>query len=284
MKYQILKLLTVLIVFIACAEALGDCKTDFHTEGTLTINGCDPKVDKCIYAGRALYDYMEEIKDDDDVVTIAVMTSPWRLYDHEDRVIPIEDMAKLIKTHIDRNVKSVQIIGSWSGIGPNKETKSISEKLSESLGGFPVTGFDGFLWIKKDGSLYTTKQAFTIRKSKAYNIKEGEDVMVSLVAGWVVGLEDIYIKEKGAEGILRIGVAFDTFMLCEDRALEAFERAAELLNPIAAYNAAVIYIGRGEKEDLDTGIKLLNKAISLGDEKSKGLLEDMKEKIQKSSK
>lgn len=271
-----LKYSMLCLFLLSSFNLLAECETDLGTSGTITIKGCDPKVDKCIPASKALYDYMEK-GEDDSAFTIAVTTSPWRLYDQDNRIIRIEELAAIIKPALKENMKSVKIFGSWSGVRPDKDTKSIAEKLSLCMDNFPVSGIQGFLWVKSDGSMYTTKQAFTLKKSGQYLIKEGDDVMDSLASGWLAELADDFIKNKDAKGLVHAGVAWDCYLLCEDKALEYFELAAELSNPVAAYNAAIIYIDRGGADNLVKAKELLDKAAKLGDLKSKGLLTSLEE-------
>ncbi len=265
------------LLFLLCSSfcVYSDCWKNVNTEGSIRINPCDPTTDKCIPAPSALKEYIENIKNDDSIITIGVISSPWRLYDQERRIIRIEDLARTIKPMLNKKVKLVKILGSWTGVKPNKESLSISEKLSTLLGGFPVSGINGFLWLKPDGSIYTTTQAFTLRISGPYTVNKGDDIMTSLIPGWVADRSDIYMEEQDSEGIVRTGVAWDTFMLCEDRALEFYELAAGLSHSIAAYNAAAVLVERGKSKDIIRAKELLNIAIQLGDQKSKILLDSL---------
>jgi TPR repeat protein len=62
-------------------------------------------------------------------------------------------------------------------------------------------------------------------------------------------------------------------MLCPERALQAFEYAAQLGHPIAAYNAALMRLDRGGQGDLDAAKELLLKASNAGDKKAQERLQ-----------
>jgi TPR repeat protein len=96
--------------------------------------------------------------------------------------------------------------------------------------------------------------------------------MVSLVAGWPVGFEEDYVKERNSEGIMSAGAGWDIFMLCPERALQSFEAAAKLSNPIAAYNAALMRLERGKGDDVKVATNLLMQADKLGDKKARTML------------
>jgi hypothetical protein len=140
---------------------------------------------------------------------------------------------------------------------------------------------DGFVWLSKDGSARTTHQAFTTKHLKnPYGLHLGDDVMVSLVAGWPIDFEEDYAKKGDAYGIMRAGAAWDIFMLCPERALQSFEAAARLSNPIAAYNAAIIRLERSKDGDLEAATALLSQAAALGDKKAQAKLDRLTRKCQ----
>ena len=99
--------------------------------------------------------------------------------------------------------------------------------------------------------------------------------MVSLVPGWVVGYEEDFVKKGNAKGIMHAGAGWDIFMLCPERALQSFEAAARLSDPIAAYNAAIIRIERGKDGDREAAAAFLKRAAKLGDSKAKARLQEM---------
>jgi hypothetical protein len=268
-------LLLVGILLSGGGYAFAECESSLELQGTISVDCCKP-IDKCASAGEAVYKYMDAIKDEPTVLTIGLQASPWHLYDHEMRILRIEELARMIKPQLKDPVKRVQLVASWTGVAPEHNGKSIAERLSSALGGFPVSGMDGFLWIAKDGSLRTTKQAFTLKRKCPYGVHPDEEVMVSLVAGWPIEFEEDYVKKQNSDGIMRVGAGYDIYMLCQDKALQAFEAAAKLSNPIAAYNAAMIHLERGKKSDLAAASSLLLQAVAIGDKKAKVMLGELK--------
>jgi hypothetical protein len=173
-----------------------------------------------------------------------------------------------------QGVKRIVLIASWTGVAPDPNGKSLAQKLSDLLNGFPVTGMDGFVWIAKDGAIRTTHQRFTAKRAKyPYLVHPGDEVMASFSTGWHILFEDDWINERDAGGIMRAGVGWDVFGLCPDRALQSFETAAKLSDPIAAYNAALIRLQRGKEGDLVAATALLSQAAALGDKKAQARLQ-----------
>lgn len=266
-------LLFVCILLTECGYAFADCESSLELQGAVSIACCKP-IESCSSAGETLYKYMDAIKDDPEVLTISLQASPWHLYDQDMRILRIEELAQMVKPQLKAPVKRIQLIASWTGVAPEKNWKPIAERLSSLLSGFPVSGMDGFLWVAKDGSVRTTKQAFTLKQKCPYRVHSGEEVMASLVAGWLIEFEEDYIKNQNADGIMRVGAGYDIYMLCLDKSLKSYEAAAKLSNPIAAYNAALIHLERGKKS---AATSLLSQAAALGDKKAKVLLGELKQ-------
>lgn len=242
--------------------------------GTLTVQTC-PGQDSpdCVYSGKALYDYMEAVPDSDAVYTIALHSSPWRMYDGELRILTVEDVAEHVRAKMDGKLERVELIGSWTGATAAAGVPSLAERLSKALGGFPVRGEDGFLWLAPDGSRRTTRQAFTLREGAgSYYLPAGSEVFVPLVAGWPAFVED-QIPEDNAELLNAAAVGWDVFFLCPDRALAGFERAAASGSAIAAYNAGLMRLARGADGDRAAARKLFERGATLGDGKSRTRLE-----------
>jgi len=269
-------LLLVAILLVKGGYAFAECESSLELQGAISVDCCKP-IDKCASAGETVYKYMDAIKDDPTVLTIGLQASPWHLYDQDMRILPIEELAQMIRPQLKDPVKRIQLIASWTGVAPERNVKSIAERLSSLLNGFPVSGMDGFLWVAKDGSLRTTKQAFTVKQKCPYGVNHGEEVMVSLVAGWHIEFGEDYVRNQNSDGIMRVGAGYDIYMLCQDKALQAFEAAAKLSNPIAAYNAAMIHLERGKKNDLAAASSLLSQAAALGDKKAKVMLSELKQ-------
>jgi TPR repeat protein len=256
-------------------SGIADCESPLKLDGTKLVEICAPPEKECIPAAKVVYDYCLAAKYDNTVYGINMQASPWHLYDSSMRILTVEDVAEIVKPQLGPDVKRIVLFASWTGVSPDPNGKSLAQKLSDLIG-LPVSGMDGFLWLAKDGAARTTHQAFTMKRLKyPYMVHPGDEVMVSLAAGWFIEFEEDYVKEKNAEGILRAGAGWDIFVLCPERALQSFEAAAKLSNPIAAYNAALIRLERNKDGDLETATKLLKQAAALGDEKAQALLQKM---------
>lgn len=267
-RVSIKRLLGALLLSASC-HGFADCQTSLPLDGVVSIKDCDPKAVTCISATKALYEYMAKSKDAPEVLSLALHGNPWRFYDQDMRILEVEEVAELIRPLLNKRVKRVDLVASWSGVAPDTQGKSLARKLSEALRGFPVEGKEGFLWINRKGQLRTTRQAFTLMKGgKPYSVTVGDEVMMSLAGGWPATMEDLYIRERDAEGILRAGAGWDIFMLCPERALQAFEAAAKFSHPVAAYNAALLRLERGEAGDREAAVILLNQAADAGDKKA----------------
>lgn len=271
-----LKTLLLTLLLVVSYDVVAECKSDLPLKGIVSIKNCDSKTQDCISANKATYSYFEAMKDDPTVLTILLQASPWRLYDQDMRIINIDEIAEMVKPSISKEVKQIVLIASWSGVAPSHNEKSLAQKLSKVLNNFPVTGMDGFLWLNKNGVAHTSRQAFTVTQSKTpYSVVNGTDVMVSLAAGWPINFEDDYVKQQDAERLMRAGAGWDILALCPERALKAYETAAKLTNPIAAYNAAIMRLDRNNKGDLNAATELLLQAARLGDKKSQEKLNQL---------
>lgn len=271
MKNQTFKAILIFLFSIPLIVN-AECNSSLPVKGALSIKFCDPNVAKCVPANEAIYKYTTAIKDDPDVFTIGSHSSPWHFYDAQMRILTIDDMASRVKQKL-KNEKRVELTSSWSGVPPDSKTLSLAQKLSKALGGIPVTGVDGFVWLNKNGHYHTTKQAYTMWQSHGpYMINEGDDVMVSLATYYPVQIESYLIENRIVDGILDAGAGWEIFNLCQDKALQRFELAATYSQPIAAYNAAIIHIERNNPQDQKIALDLLRQASKLGDEKSSKLL------------
>lgn len=268
-------LLSTIIVFSFYQSTYAQCESSLKLEGSISVKCCESD-ENCIPAGKAVYEYTEKNIDDDPFTfSIGLQASPWHLYDGEMRILTLEELALMIKPELIDPIKSVLLVGSWTGIAPEINGKSIAQKLSQILDGFPVTGMNGFVWLDKDGNVRTTNQAFTMKSNCPYGIHPGDEVMVSLVAGWPVEFEQHYFENKDSDGIMRSGAGWDIYMLCPEKALNRFEAAAKLGNPIAAYNADLMYMESDQKENAEKAISYLKNAAALGDRKAQVKLQEL---------
>ncbi len=271
----------VFLLFIVLASspstANTGCKHNLDLEGSISVKGCDNQKQTCVNGASAVYNYAENLKDEsDEILTVAVSSSPWRLYGGDGRIIRIKDLAKEIEKSLeDPKVKSVKIYSSWSDVKPYGAKNSIAKQLSDELDGFPVSGIDGFLWYKSNGETYSTKQSFTIGANFPYFIASGDDVMDSLTDGAYIMAQNFFIKKKDPIGLNHAAVGWDVYMLCPDTALHTFELAAEMDYPIAAYNAAIMRLERAGDGDFERAKQLLMRAVKLGDKQSESLLEEI---------
>lgn len=269
------KLFAFLFVLASCCDAQAYCSTTIPLQGFVNIPQCDPARTQCVRADEALYEYMDAMPDDGAaVLSIATHGSPWHLYDQDYRILEIEELAATVRRQ-GSNIKRVDLIASWSGAPPDSHTMSVARKLSRALGGMPVRGKDGFVWVSPKGAVRTTRQAFTGRLRGPYWIGKGEEVMASLVSGWAIDLEPGYVKARDGAGLLQVAAAKEIFMLCPDGALESYDQAAALNNPIAAFNAAVIRLERGKPGDAAAAMVLLKQAAAQGDKKAEEKLKSL---------
>ncbi|MFZ6748852.1 hypothetical protein [Undibacterium sp. Ren11W] len=262
-------LLSALLLTASC-HVLAECKPFRGLKGVVSLEQCAAG-DNCVRAAEALFKYAGmKTEENQDPTTLVVFmhASPWRFYDKENRIVSIEDIAKMVRPDIKGKVNRIILKASWSGVPPAHGEKSLASKLSEALGGFPVEGADGFLWIAEDGSTRTSHQAFTVFIGELYKIPAGRELFISMVVGWPASYEEAFLRDKNSEGINAAGEAWDTFYLCPERALRAFETAARYDNPIAAYNAALIRLERKSKGDLKAATALLSQAAKAGDQKA----------------
>jgi len=265
--------LALLSLLAACAAAQADCPTTLPLKGALSLDNCYPMRKDCVRAADALYEYSHAAPDvGDEVLRISMHGSPWHLYGADSRIMTIDNLAGVVRQQGSK-IREVILMSSWSGASPDKHHKPLAQQLSSALGDMKVSGSDGFLWYEMDGKTATTQQAYTLFVAGPYAVKKGEKVMVSLVEGWPAQFEDKFVKEKDAEGLLRAAVGHEVFSLCPERAWRAFDAAAALGNPIAAYNAAILRLERGKGGDRESALKLLKKAAAAGDQPAAALLD-----------
>ncbi|SMC20309.1 hypothetical protein SAMN02745857_00905 [Andreprevotia lacus DSM 23236] len=262
-----------LFALLAASQLVqANCNVALKLQGSVSVKRCDKQSTDCIPASDAVYQYTHARKDDaDDELVIALHGSPWHVYDPDYHIIDMAELAALVRQQ-GSQIKHVTLLSSWSGIAPTPDSKSLAQQLSAALKGMPVSGQDGFVWFAKDGSVSTTHQAFTLRDGGAYMLARGDKVMASLAAGWPAALEERFVKEGDAGGLMRSGVGHDMLTLCPARALQTFEASAVLGNPVAAYNAALMHLEAGEFHDTAKARTLLRQAAKLGDAKAKAKL------------
>ena len=271
-----MKIALALLLSIPAADAMAECAKGLPLEGSLAIPTCDHGAPGCRPAYKLLYEYTEAMPDDDTSVDIAMHSSPWRMYDPQMRIVTAKEMAETIRPHLDAKTRRVRLVGSWTGIAPTGGRGSHAQQVSALIDP-PVEGLNGFLWLTPEGGTRVTRQAFSVRRGGGpYSAPAGADVMASLVAGWPAELEEEFAAEGDADGVMRAGAGWDVFLLCPDRALAAFERAAAMKHPIAAYNAALMRLERGAPGDATRAAELLQQAAALGDAKSRTRLDELR--------
>ncbi len=261
----------LLFAFTAVPPAIACDTPALPLAGSVTVPSCagQPPRDDCVFAGKALHDYMQAIPDDDSVLTVALQSSPWRLYDAQMRILSVEELAASIRPRLNGVLQRVELIGSWTGTSPVAGTPPLAQRLSQALDGMPVRGEDGFLWLAEDGARRTTRQAFTLRNgSGAYFVPKGADVLAALASGWAAEVQDQIPADNPAMQ-LSAAIGWDAFFLCPDKALERFEYSAAHGNAIAAYNAAVMRLERNAAGDRDAALALLAEAAAHGDAPSR---------------
>jgi len=254
------------------------CKPTLPVSGVETVRACDRKTTVCVDPEKALASYAERIEGFDAPADpmVLIHASPWRFYDADSRIVSVAALADNMRPWIHPGVKRINLVASWSGVRPEPGTPSLAEQLSVALGGTPVTGADGFLWINRYGRMRTTRQMATTVQGTGYTVPEGGEVFVSLAVGWRAHQTTYYANQRDAESLLKAGVGWDLYMLCPDQALEAFEYAAQLGQPIAAFNAAMMRLDRSQPGDIEAARALLSKAADAGDEKARKRLEALR--------
>ncbi|WP_028103573.1 hypothetical protein [Pseudoduganella violaceinigra] len=257
--------IATLCFLAAGASAQAHCPATLPLKGTQHVDNCYPLRAECVPAADALYQYSEAVPDGgEEMFSAALHGSPWHLFDGDMRYLDIEDLAVLVRKK-GKQVQKVVLMASWSGIAPDKHHTALAQQLSNALGTVQVSAPDGFLWFDKDGRTSVTRQAFTVFATGPYAVKKDEPVMASLALAWPVQLEEAFAKDGDADGLFRAGVGQEAFQLCPERALAAFEAAAKLGHPIAAYNAAVLRLERNAAGDREAALGLLRKAAAAGD-------------------
>lgn len=265
---------TLLALCLLSPAALACDTSHLPLSGTASVKTCSPTQGSsdCVYSGQAVFEYMEAVPDPETVFTIGLQTSPWRMYDGQMRILAVEDVAEVIRPELSK-LERVELIGSWTGVPPEPGAPSLADRVSKALGGFPVRGEDGFLWLAQDGSRRTTRQAFTVREGAgSYYLPKGAEVFVPLAAGWPAFVQD-QIPEGDADLLMHAAAGWDVFFLCPDKALAGFEHAAAKGSAIAAYNAALMRLERGADGDRDAALALLERGVALGDAKSRARLD-----------
>jgi TPR repeat protein len=267
-----MKFPTGIACFLASSMALA-CEPSVPLDGTtLTIASCNPSEERCVVANSAMADYASLPDNNPALLSIALQTSPWRMYDPEQRIVSANELAAMLRPSLGKAIKRVRLDGNWTATSPGAGRKSHAGQVSAALGGVPVDGRAGFLWIASDGGMRVTRQSFTGRRTQRYHVKPGGEVMLALVAGWAIDFEKELADAGEANGVLLAAVGWDVFGLCPERALQAFERADALGSAIGAYNAAVMRLERGKAGDRAAAIELLERAARRKDAKSAALL------------
>jgi hypothetical protein len=271
----IMQRLACLILIAACCTAQADCPVTLPLDGFVTIEHCDPAGGQCVRADTALVKYIDAMPDDGpSTLSIAMQGSPWHLYDAQYHILEVDELAAMVRQQGSK-IERVVLVASWSATAPDPRAKSLAQKLSLALGGMPVTGQDGFLWVSPNGAIHTTHQAYTGRLSGPYLVGKNDKIMASLVAGWVLDMEDMFIRTRDAGGLLRTGAAKEIFMLCPEGALQAYDASAALDNPIAAFNAAILRLERAAPGDAAAALSLLKQSAALGDKKAEAKLKSL---------
>jgi len=247
-----------------------DCKHSLPLSGSVSIAGCDPKTQECLPVQSTLHAYTENIKDEVGAISVVIHASPWRLYGERFRIMTTDELAEDLRKELAKNksAKRIDLMASWSAVRPSAEVPAIAEKLSKNLGGVPVAGAKGFLWVGPEGKTRTTRQATTVYSGTGYYVAKGSEIMASAAVAWALKGVDKSRERRDAAGLMLAGAAADIFSLCPENALALFEAAAELGEPVAAYNAALMRLESGTKPDMDRAAALLSKAARAGDAKA----------------
>lgn len=267
-----MKHLLCALLLAVSGHAMAKCGDAMPLHGLSAIPNCDARGPNCVHASHAVQEYMKKTQanKDPDVIPIWINTSPWRFYDSDGHILSVKKMAAMVRSILPKKKTANRIViyGSWSGVAP-PGGKSLAERLSQALGGMPVQGQKGFLWISRDGSTHVTREAAYPSRIGTYGIRPGADVLMPFISGGLATLSDKIIKMRNAEGLMLAGLGWDTFFLCPERALQMYEAAAKLHDPIAAYNAAIMLLERDRPGDRKAAQAFLAQAAAKGDKPAK---------------
>jgi hypothetical protein len=158
--------LAIICLFMSSLVA-AQCTPTLPVENVISIPLCDPNKQTCISTPTAIARYAEAYKDNPHIFSIFAQASPWHLFDSDSRILRISEIAVMIQQKRQKSHTSVELLTDWSAVQPSRGEKSLAQKLSKELQGFPVKGQNGFVWLTKDGTIKTTRQAFTTMNSKA---------------------------------------------------------------------------------------------------------------------
>lgn len=263
--------LAVGVIIAVLPDVARACLSSPTLHGALTIPQCDPRARAadCTPAAEVLHQRLEAF-DIPDVFTIGLQSSPWRMYDADARILTVEDVANGVRASRPESDRRVHLIGSWTAARPDGSTDTLAHRLSSALDGLPVDGSDGFLWLDQNGNMRTTRQAASLRITGPYAVHETDDVMMALIPGALIDYEAGLDEQGNAEGLVHVGMGYDAFLLCPERALAAFERAAELGSAIGAYNAGLIHAEAGRRADATAWLR---RAVALGDQRARPALD-----------
>lgn len=267
------------IVFATLAlSAAAQCKHTLPLRGAEGVRNCDDSKQRCLDPMKQVQKYMEKIAGNADpsIVNVALNASPWHFYDGEARILTPQELADRIRPAVAQGSKSVRLAASWSGVAPNEHTQSLAKQVATLLPDAQVTGADGFLWINKDGKLRTTRHSSTVMQGRFYEVAEGDEIFISLASGWFANFTEDFAAKKDVRLLRRAAAAWEIYMLCPERALRVFEFAAQLGEPVSAYNAALMRLERHETGDVEAATALLTKAADAGDAKSRARLDALR--------
>jgi len=264
LRLHLLAALGTLAFALAPAQA---CESPGALGGTELVKSCDPDAETCVPGTAAVHAYAEAYPDTDAELSVALTSSPWHFYDPEGRILSVAELVALLQPHVKPATKQVMLLASWAGGGEAPLAPQVADGL-----GLPVQAPDGFLWLAADGSTRITKQAYTVRRSGFYQVVEGEDVMVALTYGWAVGMEDRFIADNNPRLLRDAAIGWEVFQLCREKSLAGFELAARHGDAVSAYNAAIMRLEADSEEERAAALALLERAVELGDEKSRTLL------------
>lgn len=272
MKSLFLAAIGATVAFAPMAAACEAADT-FPLDGTtVTLEGCGEFSDTCIEAERVLYAYGAYDDGDPTVLNVGILSSPWRMYGPERRIITPEELADQLRPLLKPGMDRVELRGSWAGFTPHGRTTSLAEDLSAHLPSVTVAGPEGFIWFGPEGRVRVTRQSYTKLHGALYTAREGDEVMAAAVTFAAPAMREVLPAEHHGDFLLQQGLTEDMFGLCPGNALMAFEQAAALGNVVGAYNAAVMLLERGETGDLQRARALLVRAAEAGDEPSMALL------------
>ena len=183
--------------------------------------------------------------DDPTVLGHIFPPSPWRFYDQEMRIIPVEELGGFGTPPSQKGCSTLSQ-GLLERCGARAERKSPAARIfqcfgrkSRSKARMVSSGWRGTVPAND-------KTGASVMSGSALSGQKGGEVLAALVASWLTFPEDPASGRRDAEGLLHAGAGADIFLLCPTRpCVSSLTRRQVWGSPIAAYNGGADASGPG---------------------------------------